>query len=239
MKNITAIVVMLLSSMTAAVAKELPEFPFIYVGGSAEKEVPPDMATITFTVEVQDSKPEAALDVVYKRGVELIALFKEMGIPEHDFETYNIDKQYRKDDENQKISGYEVTQRFKVKLRGLTHYIPLYENLLKMKNVVDINADFDIVKRKEIEANLMAEACADAKKQAENMANGIGVKLGSVYGISKLSFDAIGDRLNAPGYFKKSMMGGDDRSSSQIIFAPATIMLRNSVNVIYKIENQR
>jgi uncharacterized protein YggE len=238
MKNIIALIIILLLPITAAVSKELPEFPFVYVGGYAEKEVPPDTATLTFTVEVQDAKPEAALETVYKRGLELIALFRKMEIPKNDFETYNIDKQYRKDDEDQKIVGYEVTQRFKVKLHGLAHYIPLFENLLKMNNLVNINADFDVEKRKEVEADLIAEACADAKTHAENMVKGLGVKLGPVFGVSDRGINDFGfggeglDKL-----FHKSMMG-EASGSSQIIFAPSTITIRKSVNAIYKMETQ-
>jgi uncharacterized protein YggE len=238
MKNIIALIIILLLPITAAVSKELPEFPFVYVGGHAEKEVPPDTATLTFTVEVQDAKPDAALETVYKRGQELIALFKKMEIPKNDFETYNIDKQYRRESTDQKIVGYEVTQEFKVRLHGLTHYIPLFESLLEMKNVVNINADFDVEKRKGIEAELIAEACADAKANAEHIAKGMEAKLGAVFAVSERGFNDLGfggevfDRV-----FHKAMMK-DGGGSSQIIFAPSAVTIRKSVNAIYKLETQ-
>jgi hypothetical protein len=243
-KHIIAIIVLLLPG-TMAIAAQLPDFPFLFSVGLATKEVPPDLATITFDVEAFDENPEKSLDTVKKRSIELIDLFKKLEIPTKDIETYEIDKKavrQEKDYVELKILGYEVKQKFSIKLHGLTQYGSLIEKLLKYRNLTNINAQFDVSQRKELETALTADACANAKVQAENMASGIETKLGSVFAISDRGFNELEDQFGMSntrdildGMFKKSMMAGD---SGEITFIPSTIKIGKKVNVIFKLETK-
>ena len=243
-KNIIAIIALLLPP-TMTIAAQLPDFPFLYAVGMTTKEIPPDLATITFDVEAFDENPVKSLDIVQNRSVELIDLFKKLEIPTKDIETYEINKRtvrQEKDYVELKILGYEVNQKFSIKLHGLTQYATLMEKLLKFRNITNINAQFDVAQRKEIETSLMADACANAKVQAENMASGIGTKLGSVFAISERGFNELEDQFGMSStreiidsMFKKSMMAGD---RGEIIFIPSTIKIGKKVNVIFKLETK-
>jgi hypothetical protein len=242
--NIIAIIALLLSA-SMAIAGQLPDFPFLYAVGVATKEISPDLAIITFNVEAFDENPVKALDIVQNRSMELIDLFKKLEIPTKDIETYEADKRavrQEKDYVELKILGYEVNQKFSIKLHGLTQYATLMEKLLKFRNINNIDAQFDVSQRKEIETSLMAEACANAKVQAENMAGGIGTKLGSVFAISDHGFNELEDQFGMSStreiidrMFKKSMMAGD---SGQIIFIPSAIKIGKKVNVVFKLETK-
>jgi uncharacterized protein YggE len=243
MKNYIMVSVILLLPVTMASAAQLPDFPFLFSVGTAKKEIPPDLATITFDIEAFDENPEKSLDTVKKRGSELIDLFKKLEIPTKDIETYEIDKRavrQEKDYVELKILGYEVKQRFSIKLHELTRYASLIEKLLKYRNIANIDAQFDVAQRKELETALIADACANAKVQAENMANGIGTKLGSVFAVSDRGFNELEDQFGMSstrdtirGMFKKAMMTSD---SDEITFIPSTIEIGKKVNVIFNLE---
>jgi hypothetical protein len=167
-----------------------------------------------------------------------------MAIPTNDIETYEIDKRavrQEKDYVQLKILGYEVKQKFSIKLHGLSQYSALIEKLLKYRNVTNINVQFEVAQRKALETALTADACANAKMQAENMASGIGTKLGSVYAISDRGFNSMEDQFGMSNtrdvldsMFKKSMMA----SGGEIIFIPATIKIEKRVNAIFKLETK-
>ncbi|HLF96721.1 MAG TPA: SIMPL domain-containing protein [Methylococcaceae bacterium] len=230
---------------TPASATQWPDFPFLYAVGTAKREVPPDLATVTFGVEAFDESPENALEVIRKRNVELAVVFKELNIFDNDVEAYEIDKQavrQQKDYQDLKILGYEVKRNYLVTLRGLGLYQQFLEKLLRLKNVVNIDARFNVANRAKIEAELTVEACSDAKASAERMAGGVGTKLGAVFAISDRAFSDLEERFGMSGseekldrIFQKSMMKGDE--STRLIYVPASITVQKRVNVVFKLEH--
>ena len=75
---------MLLLSMPTAHAAELPDFPFIFSEGEATIDVPPDIATVSFSIEKFDENEMAALQEVQKRSAELIEFFISLKIQKED-----------------------------------------------------------------------------------------------------------------------------------------------------------
>jgi uncharacterized protein YggE len=216
-------------------ASNLPGFPFVFVAGHASKEIPPDLATLTFEVKAFDEDPKKSLEIVQKQTTELLGFFKKLQIQDKDIESYQIDKQAIRQQEDTvelKILGYETKQRIQVKLRDLKVYPALAEGLLTYRNVTDIQSKFDISQRKEVEKSLVAEACADARVQAENMANGMGVKLGSVFAISDKQLELVWVG-QGEAVFKRSMYGGEE--SQGLVFIPTSIKVEKKIDVIFKL----
>ena len=242
MKKYLWTIIFLLSVIgVSAHASQLPDFPFVFAHGSAETEVSPDIATVSFRVEEFDENPTKALEVLRNRSAELIAFFAEHKIKKEDIVAYEIDKRAvreRKDYNELKILGYEVSRRFSVILRDLSHYEQFVKKLLYLKNVVNINAEFDRTDRKKIEADLIAEASRNAREQAELMAKGFGVKLGSVFAISQRGFQSLGMEFGVAGYepgvaFEKRIM-----EEKEFLFVPSTINLKNTVTAIFKLKGE-
>lgn len=244
-KYLIAFVVFLLQTMETN-ATQWPDFPILYATGSAEKEIPPDLVTVTFYVGAYDENPEKALAIVQKQSLEIINFYQDLGLAKEGLETYDIDKtavREEKDYTELKILGYEVKQKFSIILPSLDRYTTLMEKLLKIANVSDINSKFDVTQRKEIESVLMAEACANAQVNAENMANGMAAKLDSPYAISESGFHGLEDYfgISSPGskldrMFKKVNHANDD--TAKITFIPSRIKIEKRVNVIYKLETR-
>ncbi|PKD40252.1 hypothetical protein CWO84_11715 [Methylomonas sp. Kb3] len=228
----------------SACAIQMPDTPFIYSEGEAEREVQPNLVDFTFYIKTFDENPDKAFKDLQKQSLELKELFNKIDISEENIESYDIDKTtVRETDDNGrqlKILGYDVQQKFNLRLSDLNKYGLLMNKLVSLKNVSDFYSTFDVVERKDIEQQLTIDACADAKTKAEVMANSTGGQLGSVLAVSEKSFgsieDAFGlsssnDRLDR--MFKKSAYKGDS-----ITFIPSSIKIKKRVNAIYKLSEK-
>lgn len=228
-----------------AAAAQWPDYPVVYSTGMASKEIPPDLATITFFVTAFDEKSDNALSVVRDRNQEIIQYYRSQGLDGENIEAYDFTKNIIREDKDGtelKINGYEIRQQFSIKLPNLDHYTKLMEKLLTISNVSDIDTKFDIKQRKEIEASLISEACADAQLKAENMAHGLGATLESPEVISESGFHGLDDALGLSRLgvtdvlFKKTQYSNE--TAPEITFIPSRIKIQKGVNVIYRISKE-
>lgn len=228
---------------TVVFATQWPDFPVLFSTGSAEKEIPPNIATITFSVGAFDESPEKSLAIVKKQSLEIIGFYFSLGLHKDNLEAYDIDKTAVREDNNYtelKILGYEVKQKISIVLPSLDNYTSLLEKLLRTSNVSDIETKFDIAERKEIESALIKEACADAQIKAENMANGMNASLEYPYAISEDGFHGLNEYFGVanpkPPMFKKIQYKEGD--TAKITYIPSRIRMSKSVNVIYRLSNK-
>jgi len=243
MKKQLLTLILLSLNATAVFATQWPDFPILFSTGTAEKETPPDIATITFSVSVFDEKSEKALAIVKKQSLEIINFYFSLGLDKDNLEAYDIDKTVVREDKDYtelKILGYEVNQKFTIILPALDNYTTFMDRLLKTSNLSNIATKFDIAERKQIESELIKEACADAKRKAENMANGMNASLEYPYAISEDGFHSLNEFFGIsnpnPPMFKKSQHKESD--TAKITYIPSRIKISKSVNVIYRLSNK-
>ena len=239
-KYLLIIIPLLLFIEVTAYASQLPDFPFVFVQGDAKTEVPPNIATVSFQVKEFDESAGMALEVVRKRSAELIEFFAEKKIKKEDIVAYEIDKTAKRETKEYKelkILGYEIRRRISIKIRDLRQYEQIVKKLLYTKNVMNIKSDFDRTDRKEIEKELIAEASRKAREQAEHMAKGFGVKVGSVFAISQRSFQRLAAQFEFAGSFSRGM-AEIASVEKEFLFVPSTITLRNNIKAIFKLKRE-
>lgn len=225
-------------------AIQLPDFPFIYAQGFAQKEIPPNIAELNFLLKTFDENPDKAFKSLQQQSLELIKLFKEIGIADDNIESFEIKKTTIRENKNYqelKVLGYDVSQRFNLKLHDLDQYSELMNKLISYRNISDFNSKFDVAERKEIEESLLIDACAESKNRAKNMANSVGGRLDSVFAVSENGFNAIENAYGLSGssdrmdrMFAKSSFNSN---APNLTFIPSSIKIEKSVNVIYKLTN--
>jgi uncharacterized protein YggE len=240
-KYFSMICLMLLFVVPTAYA-ELPEFPFVFAEGEATMEVPPDIATISFSVEQFDEIGANALQVVQNRSAEIIEYLISLKIQEEDIIGYEISKRSvreRNDYTELKILGYEFSRSFSVKVKDLDKYEMLVKKLLSLENIVNIESEFNRSDREKIETELVSKSCQNARKNAELMANGFDAKLGDVYAISKSGFENIGTQFSAKRFFTSDSLFMSTLASvnDDLLFIPSTITIRNTVTAIFRLGN--
>lgn len=217
---------------------ELPDFPFVHATGQAETEVPPDIATVSFNVEAFDKDPDRAAATVGERSKDLVSLFEKYNIDKKDIVAYESTKntvRERKDYVQLNILGYETGRRFSVKIRALDRYGDFIAALLDLKNVTNLQTAFDTSRRRTVEAELVAQACAKAREQADALARGFGTEVTSIFAIttSNLGFIFMSGQF---GIGRGMGIAKGESAAPPAIFVPSTIKLQKAVTAIFKLK---
>jgi uncharacterized protein len=232
----------LLLIVVQAAASPVPDFPFIAVSGSASKEVPPDKATIEFTVLCHDPDSEVAVASINKSLKTLVEGIVGLGISKDEVVADDLSKlAVREKTEGYKelkILGYDATREVMVKVSKIEHYTPVIRLIMANNSVTKISSQFDSSSREKIEADLVVSACVDAKRKANLMSNGVGATLGDVFAVSDEEFLRLSDHFG----FGYSGSGGDvlpaldsGRDEEAPVFFPSKIKVYASVNVLFRL----
>jgi len=243
MKKVLVIALLVVGSALAQ-GSSIPDFPFVFAMGQAEKDVQPDTAKMTFQIKAVHETSSNAVAKVTARSIEVINFLGKQGFGKGSLVTYELSKnevRERKEDQELKILGYEATRRFELTFDDLAKYDLVARTLFKTDDVSDISTTFGRKDKKDIEASLLAEACADAKRSATAMAAGFDKTIGAVHCISKQGFGNIGVifGLGADAFDGSGIMAckaGPDEDA--FLFIPATIKFQNQVSVLFKLEKK-
>jgi uncharacterized protein YggE len=236
------LVVLILSCCMAfgAVAADLPNFPFVVANGSAQKKIKPDLATVHLTITAFDKDSDQALKIVNLTTTQVSEIVTRHGVRKENIEATDINKSTtrRRDPEFNalEILGYEVTRSMTIKIDNLAQYPEIMGNLIATNHVSGVRAEFDMTNRKTVEAELIAEAGADAREKAAAMASGLGCKIQSVFAISQVS--SFGDFAAGfgGGAMRSVAFKTAEGSYETVMFAPETITVEQTVNVMFRIK---
>lgn len=157
----------------------------IWVSGEGEVTVTPDIATLYLGIEAKaDSVAEAQSQA--KEAMEAVmAALEDNGVDEDDIQTqyFSIYPQTRWDDDKNEeiVTGYQVTNMVTVKIRDIDNIGAIIDavaeaggDLTRINNIA-----FSVDDPSEYYEEVRAEAMADAKSKAEQLASLAGIELGA------------------------------------------------------------
>lgn len=240
MKKVVCIIIALMVSQ-AGFAADSVKFPYVVSVGNSEREVPPDMALIRLRVTAFDPESALALEQANKATAEVLKVIQEYGVSPEKVEASDLAKSTtrRRDSRNNRLEilGYEVSRSMSIKLTELAKYSEIMSDLVAINNVAGANTEFDISNRKEIEAMLIETASKDARSKAERMSESLGTKIQSVLAISQsASFEELTAEFGlASSHYPNLATGGADYYRAAM-FVPSTIMIKQRINVVFRIE---
>lgn len=226
-----------------AEASVLPDFPFVAVTGQSSKQVAPDSAKLSFRISTFHQSSEVANAQLTQSANKVLALLKANGIADKQITAFELDKsEKRKRDDNYNeldILGYDLNRRFEVEITDLTKYPALMQQLYATDYVHELNTSFDTSTRDEVETALIGAAAAQAKKKAEQMAEGLGVKIHSVFAFNDSGsftgfFATFGLETETAILRRRAPPNMSDAQAQQVLI-PQSIEISKTVNVIYKI----
>ncbi|MEW5250723.1 SIMPL domain-containing protein [Microbulbifer sp. 2201CG32-9] len=184
-------IILLLTSLTIpliALANPIPQFPFVIVTESIEKQVKPDVVNIHFEMVAFDKSSEEAMASLTKSSAKMLEILKAHNISQSQLKSSQVEKSTRRARKegtyNLDILGYEVGQRFTLKLNNLEKYPALANALLRLEGAADINALFKTTKEEEHKDNLILELSTKARKKADKLAHAQSREVRKVYGIT-------------------------------------------------------
>lgn len=221
-------------------ASPIPDFPFVTVTGESSRQVAPDSAKLGFRITTFHQSSEVAHAQLTQASNKVLALLKANGIKDSQITAFELDKsaRRRRDDSynNLEVLGYELDRGFMVNLHDLQVYQALVTQLYATENVHSLSTRFDTKERDNIETVLLGAATAEARKKAEQMAEGLGVKIHSVFAFNDKGsfqefFATFGLQAERMGVQHKPSFD----SGAPEVFIPQSIEISKTVNVIYKI----
>lgn len=235
-KRFAALLFMAASALPG-MAADLPNHPFIHVSASAEFHVMPDIGEIDIDIVSLEPDADAAWKLVNERLEASRALFAQHGVAVEDVFVQDIVRRPRKIEvlpEGQPVP-METRVALHLTVRDLGQWTPLLRALLVMKDLESLAVAFNRSDRDKIEADLVTQALATAKSKAQNIARGVGARLGPATGVA---LEPLKNLSNSMGMSSdpNGRHIGDRRGAPRGDMALVQAMrLMQAANVIYRI----
>ncbi len=232
----------LITCVSGAFAADIPDYPFVFVVGKADIDIPPNVADCSLSIRSIDSDAGKAQSAVEGRLKTVLSSLSAKHVSPNDIESSHMNQQIVLDDsrsrESASIRGYDVSRQVKFTARQLDVLPSIEPSLVGSLNIENVRCDFDRSDRTAIEAELLTKAIHSARDQADKLAEPLGRHATVPVAVSKVPFDSIamllgfGGRSLPPGFdrmFKRSVAGDE-------LLVPTTISLSTTVNVLFKME---
>jgi uncharacterized protein len=176
-------------------ANPLPAQPHIYVEGSAELEVEPDMMNFSLNIQTLDLDLAKAKADVDARSRLLIETIKKFGIKAEDIATtaLNIRPEYEYKENQRVLVGNQVSRQVDITLRDLKKYPEMMKAMVDAKISETINTNLTLANKKSVEEKVQTAAMKDARDRAERLAKSQGKSVGDPWSISE--FNVRGDEV--------------------------------------------
>ena len=240
--------IILLASLTAALAQSQQPPPQINVSGSAEIKVVPDEIRLRVAVESRNAAlEEARLDNDTKIAAAL-AFLKQAGMPDRDVKTDFISVQPDYDRDRSRVTpvAYIIRKSIEIRLTNTVVFQSVVTGLLTNGvNVID-NVDFRTTQLRQHRDQARLLAVRAAKEKAKALTDELGVKLGGPYNVNATdnsSYLGSSSRFNnsivgANAYVQNVSVssGGGASDNASDAFAVGQISVTATVNVSFLIE---
>ncbi|MDP3697815.1 MAG: SIMPL domain-containing protein [Candidatus Taylorbacteria bacterium] len=199
----TAALVMLtvfLVTVTKQVKNTATNTNTISFSGEGKVFAQPDIAAISFSILTEAKTSKAAQDDNSNKSKKVVDFLKSQGIEDKDIKTtgYNVYPQYSYQrpcppmldesgitypciqDDQQKISGYQVSQSFEVKIRDLDKVSAILDGLVTAGANQVNQLGFKIDDEEKIKEQAREMAIKDAKEKAAKLRKQLGIRLGKI-----------------------------------------------------------
>jgi len=188
-----------------------------------------------------DEDSDTALKKTNSAAEELINTLKKHKFPRESMEASDMQKHvlrhFDKDNRPMEIKGYEVTRSITIRLKALSSYAALMNDIVKLNNITRINTHFDISNRSEIEDTLVYEAGKDARAKAEKMISGLDSKISRVHAVyTEPSFFGAS---RSPYFHSDNIAEYDTPSYSNAAYmlAPSDITISKRLKVVFRLKD--
>lgn len=183
--TITALALLAYGPATAQVAPAPQAGLTVY--GHGDVEVRPDIAYATVTVSSQSRDQDAAITDVSQRTHAVLAALADSQVGDSDVQTvyYNVEPQYDERVSPPPLTGYLVTNSFRVTLRDVAKIGVILDKATHAGATSISDVQFDLADRSRVEGEALAIAVANARSKADLIAGAAGVELSRIVSIAE------------------------------------------------------
>ncbi len=237
--------IILLASLTAALAQYQQPPPQISVSGSAEVKVAPDEIHLNVAVETRSETLEPARVENDDKIAAALAFLKQSGVPEKDVKTdfISVQPDYNYNQSHVKPVAYIVRKSIEIRLTRISDFQSVLTGLLTNGvNIVD-GIDFRTTELRKYRDEARAMAIRAAKEKAKALTSELDVKLGKPINISANDGAVWGgwyqnrfNGYNAVQNQNVSLNGTPAADDGSDAFAAGQISVSANVNVSFLLE---
>ncbi|HEU5114634.1 MAG TPA: SIMPL domain-containing protein [Candidatus Paceibacterota bacterium] len=252
-RNLAYALLALLVAFTAAkLVSELKSMKYIGTGiasadtitvsGEGDVIAPPDIATFTFTVQEEGpSVPDAQKKATDNMNA-ILAYLKKSGVEDRDVKTdsYNIYPRYEYHQTanmpyygggTQVLAAYVVSQTVEIKVRKLDQAGTLLSGIGEFGASNVSGLSFSVDNETQVERQARDKAIADAKEQAQSLAQSLGVSL-----VRIVSFNEANNRPMPIYYAKADAVMGMGGAESAPSLPTGENKITSNVTITYEIK---
>lgn len=203
------------------------------VQGEGKVSATPNIASTEVGITTQNANAATAQDENNKKMGALVAAMKKLGIADSDLKStnYTVYPQYDYVNGRQEMRGYTVSQSLQVKVRDLAKVSDVLKTAADSGSNQVSGLSFTVDDPANLRREARDKAMAEARKNAEQIAERLGVKVGR---ITSYYENPVGNPTPMPYYAKDSMgMGGGGVAAPSI--EPGSNEIIMSVSVTYEI----
>jgi hypothetical protein len=205
----------------------LPDQPHVIGRGHGEVKVSPDTASMDFDLMATGKTSEEVADALDSQAARVTELLRSMGVKADDIRASNVSigPDYRCNGQHPENVARRGTRNYSVTLRDLSQFPDFLRKLTEL-DVGRLGAiRFSTSKEKTARREALRKAIADARAQAELMAEGAGASIRTVYSVSESGPD------RGPLEFARM----SSQRNGQAYLVPSFITLDADVTVVYLI----
>jgi uncharacterized protein len=177
----------------------------ITVIGTGDVKATPDQATVQIGVQSQGQTSQAAIADNNTKMEALLAKLKELGVADKDIQTSNFSISPTYSENGQTVTGYQVSNNASVTIRDVATTGTLLDGVVQAGANSIYGINFGIADTKALEGQARNAAIADAKAQADAMAQAAGGSVGQILNIT----ETIGSTPVQPMMMRQEAMQAD------------------------------
>jgi len=249
-KTAITLLIILVAFVAIKILREIKEISYvgkaqgatstINVSGKGEVLATPDIATFSFTVSEEAAVVSDAQAKATEKMNSILAYVKKNNVEDKDVKTLSYSIYPRYDYQSatyntpgkQILAAYVVSQTIELKIRKLADAGTLLTGIGEFGATNVSGLSFSVDKQDDLALEARNKAIADAREQAEKLADDLGVDLGSI-----TSFYESTPYQPGPVYYAKDMMavgmGGAERVVPQLPSGENKII--SNVTITYEI----
>lgn len=177
--SITLLCCMMVASTVFAAEFSNSDVPTVKVRGRAERVVKADIAYATVGVKVQNSNIKQAQQAVAGIIEQVVAKAVEMGVNKNDIQTSDFSVYFNEHDKNS-FKGYTVENNIVIKVTDINRLGAILDSILTVGSNQINNVSFAFSGDEKIREELIREAAANGRKQANIVASAQGMSIGKM-----------------------------------------------------------
>jgi len=239
MKTILLALATALATSPAFAQQPPPAQPLVTASGSAQIRVVPDLADLSFEVEVRDADLMAARRQQTERVTKILAVLRAAGVAETELQAsqVQISPNYTNNrEETEKLKYYSVSQSISCTLHDVKKIPDVTTDVLSAGATGVRDAILRSTELRKYRNEARTKAIQVAKEKASMLAAALGAKIAAPFSIDEGTgndWNGGFTDLNRPIYWKES---AEPEDGTLPAFAPGTIGITANVRVAFVLE---